>query len=73
MLWLIWQIVHWIELSFSTWVIYPIPSSFVIGHGTYGKAWCTEGWEEVRVLCSGASCRQTPQLESTGWEEDRMA
>lgn len=53
-LWLIWQIAHRIEFSSPSWIIYPIPSSFVMGHGTSGKARCTEGWEEVGGLCSGA-------------------
>ena len=65
-LWLIWQIAHRIEFSSPPWIIHPIPSSFVMGHGTSGKARCTEGWEEVGALCSGACLWAGMLLKAAG-------
>lgn len=65
-LWLVWQIAHWVEPSSSSWIAYPIPFSFAMGHGPSGKARCTRGWEEVGALCSGACLWASTFMEVAG-------
>lgn len=64
----IWQIALRIEFSSPSWITYPIPSSFVMGHSTSGKAQCTEGWEEVgaQVPASGPGALRRQQAKPHG-------